>query len=184
MTTKPSPNATKMLKSIQEHFEQAFKSNFYSPLFRREYMHLFKIDHATDFSLSGNNDAYVFGLGIIDCWNFDKNIKKIESHINKKIDEELKQIRFFENLIPLVEKEKAEGIIEDAFTNAFNKTLQKTNKWKEAKEIRPVLLPLFLSQLNGNVHYDYQLVKNELTKSIARKTESDLNNLLYKKLCD
>ena len=38
MTTKPSPDAIKMLKSLEEHFNQAFDANKYSGLFRREYL--------------------------------------------------------------------------------------------------------------------------------------------------
>ena len=61
MSTKPSPDAMKMLKSIEEYFNQAFDANKYSALFRREYMKLFKVDRAFQISIYGSNDAYILG---------------------------------------------------------------------------------------------------------------------------
>ncbi len=75
MTTKPSPDAIKMLKSIEEHFHQAFNAGKYSALFCREFSHIFKIDQASQISIYGSNDAYIFGLGVIDCWNFEKKYR-------------------------------------------------------------------------------------------------------------
>lgn len=62
MTTKPSPDMAKMLKSIQEYFEEAFKNKVYSSLFRREFYRLFKLDHASCYSLLDSNDAYIWGI--------------------------------------------------------------------------------------------------------------------------
>lgn len=74
MLTKPSPDAIKMLNSIEGYFNKAFDSNKYSLLFRREFKRLFRVDMASHFSIMGSNDAYIFGLGIIDCWNFQKTL--------------------------------------------------------------------------------------------------------------
>ena len=78
MLTKPSPDAIKMLNSIEEYFNKAFDDNKYTSLFRREFKRLFRVDLASQFSIMGSNDAYIFGLGIIDCWEFQKNIERIE----------------------------------------------------------------------------------------------------------
>lgn len=117
MSTKPSPDAMKMLKSIERHFNQAFDTNKYSALFRREYMNLFKIDHAFQFSIYDGNDVYILGLGIIDCCDFEKNIEKIEIKVNNLIKEKKSRIHWFENLVPLVENDKKEGKIDNVFLN-------------------------------------------------------------------
>ena len=115
MTTKPSPDAIKMLKSLEEHFNQAFDANKYSGLFRREFSHIFKIGHASQISIYGSNDAYIFGLGIIDCWDFDRNVELIENKINEKVQEKEERIQWYENLIPLVEKDITEGKVDNVF---------------------------------------------------------------------
>ena len=115
MLTKPSPDAIKMLKSIEEHFNQSFNANKYSALFRREFMHLFEIDRATQFSIYGSNDAYILGLGIIDCWDFDKNINQIENNVNQIIKKTEDRILWLENLAPLIETDKKEGKVDDVF---------------------------------------------------------------------
>ena len=86
MLTKPSPDAIKMLNSIEEYFNKAFDNNKYSSLFRREFKRLFRVDFAFQFSIIGSNDAYIFGLGIIDCWEFPKNIEQIENKVNELIN--------------------------------------------------------------------------------------------------
>jgi hypothetical protein len=44
MLTKPSPDAIKMLHSIEEYFNKAFDDNKYTLLFRREFKRLFRVD--------------------------------------------------------------------------------------------------------------------------------------------
>ncbi len=184
MTTKPSPDMAKMLKSIQEYFEEAFKNKVYSSLFRREFYRLFKLDHASCYSLLDSNDAYIWGLGIIYCWDFDRNIENIVVLINKKLDKKLNQIRSFENLIPIVEKKKVEGTIDSTFMDVFNEIWKRIQTWKEVNEGRPVYLPIFLSQLRGNVNSDFQVVKKEIDEKIEWKKEFDFKNLLHQQLCD
>lgn len=182
MTTKPSPDAIKMLKSIQEYFEKAFKDEVYSPPFRREFYHLFKIDHASCYSLLGSNDAYIWGLGIIFCWDFDKNIENIVSLIKKNLNKRLNQIRCFENLIPIIEREKADGKIDDTFIDAFYKILEKTKIWKEGKEDRYTYLPIFFPNLKGNINSDFQIVKKEIYEKIKLEKVFDSRNVLYQQV--
>lgn len=184
MTTKLSPDAAKMLKSIQKYFEDAFKNNVYSHLFRREFYHLFKLEHASYHSLLGSNDAYIFGLGIIDCWDFDKNIENIVSLVNKNLQEKINQIRSFESFIPIVEQQLLEGKIDATFMEAFQEICKEIQKWKETKENKYIYLPMFLSQLEGNITSDFQVVKKEVCEKIKRKKQYDSEDLLYQQLCE
>ena len=120
--TKPSPDAMKMLNSLEEYFNKAFNDKKYTPLFHREFKRLFRIERASQFSILGSNDAYIWGLGIIDCWEFEKNIEQIENKINAVIKDKEQGILRFESILPLVEKEKTEGKLENAFIEQFYKT--------------------------------------------------------------
>lgn len=99
MLTKPSPDAIKMLNSIEEYFNKAFDDNKYTSLFRREFKRLFRVDLASQFSIMGSNDAYIFGLGIIDCWEFQKNIERIEKKVNELIKKKEQEISWFESIV-------------------------------------------------------------------------------------
>lgn len=184
MSTKPSPDAIKMLKSIEEHFNQAFDANKYSALFRREYMKLFKINHAFQMSIYGSNDAYILGLGIIYCWDFDKNIKQIETKVNNVIKEKEDRIRWFENLAPFVENEKKEGKVDDVYVEVFNQTLEEAHKWKEAVDDRYSHLPLVFNHLKGKTSSDYQIVKKELSQETEWRKEADSSDALYQQFCN
>lgn len=184
MSTKPSPDAMKMLKSIEEYFNQAFDANKYSALFRREYMKLFKVDRASQISKYGSNDAYILGLGIIDCWDFEKNIEKIEIEVNNVIKDKVNRIQWFENLIPLVEKDKKNGKIDNVFFEIFNQTLKEAHEWKDAVESQYTHLPLVVNHLKGNTSSDYQIVKKELSKITEWRKEYNKSNALYQQFCD
>ena len=184
MITKPSPDAMKMLNSIEEHFNKAFENNKYTPLFRHVFKHLFKKDEATQFSIMGSNDAFIWGLGIIDCWKFEKNIEQIENKVYEEIKKKEQAISKFESIVPLVEKEKNEGDLDDDFVKAFYKTLEKIHKWKEADTSYEEHLPFFLYQLNGNVHTDYLIVKKELSQEIEWRKDVDSSFILYQQFCD
>ena len=195
MLTKPSPDAIKMLKSIEEHFNQSFNANKYSALFRREFMHLFEIDRATQFSIYGSNDAYILGLGIIDCWDFDKNINQIENNVNQSIKKKEDRILWLENLAPLIETDKKEGKVDDVFVELFYKTLEEARKWREPEEGQYAYLPSVANHLKGNTSSDYKMVKKELAKKIELRKDADLFNAaflerrhnseaLYKQFCD
>lgn len=184
MSTKPSPDAMKMLKSIEEYFNQAFDANKYSALFRREYMKLFKVDRAFQISICGSNDAYILGLGIIDCWDFEKNIEEIEIKVDNVIKEKKNRIRWFENLVPLIEKDKKEGKIDNIFFEVFNQTLEEAHKWEDSVEVQYVYLPLVVNNLKGNTYSDYQIVKNELSRTTELRKEYDKSKALYKQFCD
>ena len=144
MLTKPSPDAIKMLNSIEEYFNKAFDDNKYTSLFRREFKRLFRVDQASQFSIMGSNDAYIFGLGIIDCWDFQKNIERIENKVNDLIKKKEQEISWFESIVPLVEEDKKEGKLEDAFVDDFFKDLDKVRKWKDGTDTHEYL-PLFLN---------------------------------------
>ncbi len=184
MSTKPSPDAMKMLKSIERHFNQAFDTNKYSALFRREYMNLFKIDHAFQFSIYDGNDVYILGLGIIDCCDFEKNIEKIEIKVNNLIKEKKSRIHWFENLVPLVENDKKEGKIDNVFFELFNQTLEEAHKWEDAVEGRYIHLPLVFNYLKGKRSFDYQIVKKELSKIAEWRKEYDNSDALYQNFCN
>lgn len=184
MLTKPSPDAMKMLNSIEEHFNKAFENNVYTSLFRREFKRLFKINRASHFSIMGSNDAYIVGLGIIDCWKFEKNIETIESKVNAVIKKNEQGISRFESIIPLVEKDKNEGKLEDAFVKTFYKTLNSIRKWHEADNPYEGFLPLFLNQLKGDAHSDYIIVKKELSRTTDLIKDFDSSKILYQQLCD
>lgn len=183
MLTKPSPDAMKMLNSIDEHFNKAFDNNEYTSLFRREFKNLFKINRASHFSIMGRNDTYIAGLGFIDCWKLEKNIETIESKVNAVIKKNEQGILRFESIVPLVEKDKNEGKLEDAFIEKFYKTLENVRKWREADDDHEYL-PLFLNQLKGNVHSDYSVVKKELSRKIDLSKDFDSSKVLYQQLCD
>lgn len=183
MLTKPSPDAMKMLNSIEEHFNKAFKNNEYTSLFRCEFKRLFRVDWASQFSIMGSNDAYILGLGIIDCWDFEKNIELIENKVNDVIKKEELEISWFESIVPIVEKDKIEGKLEDAFVEVFFKTLEKVRKWKDGTNTQEYL-PLFLNKLKGNAHSDYLFVKKELSQRIGWDKDFASSNMLYQQLCD
>lgn len=188
MLVKPSPDAIKMLKSIEEHFKQAFNTNKYSALFRREYMQLFKIDWAFQFPLYKRSDTCIFGLGIIDCWDFDKNIQQIEDKVNKSIKEKEDHILWFENLIPLVENDKKEGKIDDIFAKLFSETVDEARKWREAEDSKYDYLPSVIRHLKGNTSSDYQIVKKDFSKIVEWRKEWRIeavnSEALYKQFCD
>lgn len=183
MLTKPSPDAIKMLNSIEEYFNKAFDDNKYTSLFRREFKRLFRVDQASQFSIMGSNDAYIFGLGIIDCWDFQKNIERIENKVNDLIKKKEQEISWFESIVPLVEEDKKEGKLEDAFVDDFFKDLDKVRKWKDGTDTHDYL-PLFLNKLKGNVHSDYLLVQKELSQRIRWDMVFNSSNILYQQLCD
>lgn len=153
MLTKPSPDAIKMLNSIEEYFNKAFDDNKYTSLFRHEFKRLFRVDLAFQFSIMGSNDAYILGLGIIDCWEFEKNIKRIEDKVNDVIKKKEQKISWFESIVPIVQEDRKEGKLEDAFVEVFFKDLEKVRKWKDGTDTHEYL-PLFLNKLKGNVHSD------------------------------
>lgn len=183
MLTKPSPDAIKMLNSIEGYFNKAFDSNKYSLLFRREFKRLFRVDMASHFSIMGSNDAYIFGLGIIDCWNFQKNIERIENKVNELIKKKEQEISWFESVVPLVEEDSKEGILENAFVEEFFNDLEEIRKWKDGSDTHEYL-PFFLNKLKGNVHSDYLLVQKELSQRIRWDKVFDSSNTLYQQLCD
>lgn len=184
MSTKPSPDAIKMLKSIEEHFNQAFNTNKYSALFRREYMNLFKVNHAFHTSINGSNDAYIWGLGIIDCRDFEKNIEQIEIKVNNVIKETEYRIHWFENLVPLFENDKKGGKMDNVFFELFNQTLKEVHEWKDVVEGEYPHLPLVINHLKGNIFSDYQIVKKELSQRIEWIKEFDNSDALYQQFCD
>ncbi len=183
MLTKPSPDAMKMLNSISEHFNKAFDNNEYSSLFRREFRRLFRIDMASDFSIIGRNDVFIFGLGIIDCYEFEKNIKCIENRVNAVIKKKEQGVSWFERIVALVETDIIEGRLDNAFVEVFHETLDKVNKWKETDDAQ-VSLPRFLNKLKGDAHFDYRIVQKELSRKIGRKKVFDSSTILYQELCD
>ena len=185
MLTKISPNAIEMLKAIEKHFNEAFRAGKYSPLFRRQYTSIFNLNLAMDFSILGSNDVYIHGLGIIDCWEFDKNIRLIEEKVNKEISETEKRIRYLENMESFFEEEKSEGKIEKEYIDIFYDTLEEVKKkWEDTDEKHFALLPLFLKQLKGNLPLDYQIVKDELSRRIKWRKETESSSKLYQQLCD
>lgn len=183
MPTKPSPDAMKMLNAIEEHFNKAFDENRYTSLFRREFKHLFRVDMATQFSIMGSNDAYIWGLGIIDCWDLEKNIEEIENKVNTVIKKKEQSISRFESIVSLVEKDQTEGRLDDAFVDEFYKTLENIHNWKNADDTHNYL-PLFLNQLSGNAHSDYLIVKKDLSRKMEWSKEIDSLSELYQQLCD
>ncbi len=185
MLTKISPNAIEMLKAIEKHFNEAFRAGKYSPLFRRQYTSIFNLNLAMDFSILGSNDVYIHGLGIIDCWEFDKNIRLIEEKVNKEISETEKRIRYLENMESFFEEEKSEGKIEKEYIDIFYDTLEEVKKkWEDTDEKHFALLPIFLKQLKGNLPLDYQIVKDELSRRIKWRKETESSSKLYQQLCD
>ena len=184
MLTKPSPDAIKMLKSIEEYFNQAFSSNKYSVLFRREFYNLFKIDFASPFSIYGSNDAYILGLGIIDCWELEKNIERIENRVNSSIKEKEERILRLENLVPLVENDKKDGKIDSNFVELFYQTLEEAHKWETAEDDNCVHLPFILSSLNGKPSSDYKTVFQDLSQRVEWRKEAETSKDLYKQFCD
>ena len=184
MLTKPSPDAIKMLKSIEEYFNQAFSSNKYSALFRREFYNLFKIDFASPFSIYGSNDAYILGLGIIDCWELEKNIERIENRVNSSIKEKEERIQRLENLVPLVENDKKDGKIDSNFVELFYQTLEEAHKWETAEDDNCVHLPFILSSLNGKPSSDYKTVFQDLSQRVEWRKEAETSKDLYKQFCD
>lgn len=183
MLTKPSPDAIKMLNSIEEYFNKAFDNNKYSSLFRREFKRLFRVDFAFQFSIIGSNDAYIFGLGIIDCWEFPKNIEQIENKVNELIKKKEQEISWFESIVPLVEEDSKEGKLENAFVEEFFNDLEEIRKWKDGSDTHEDL-PFFLNKLKGNVHSDYLLVQKELSQRIRWDKVFGSSNMLYQQLCD
>ena len=183
MLTKPSPDAIKMLNSIEEYFNKAFDDNKYTSLFRREFKRLFRVDLASQFSIMGSNDAYIFGLGIIDCWEFQKNIERIEKKVNELIKKKEQEISWFESIVPLVEEDSKEGKLEDAFVEDFFNDLEKVRKWKDGSDTHEYL-PFFLNKLKGNVHSDYLLVQKELSQIIRWDKVFDSSNTIYQQLRD
>ena len=184
MTTKPSPDAIKMLKSLEEHFNQAFDANKYSGLFRREFSHMFKIDHASQISIYGSNDAYIFGLGIIDCWDFDRNVELIENKINEKVQEKEERIQWYENLIPLVEKDITEGKVDNVFVELFYKTLEEVRKWRKPEEERYAYLPLVVNHLKGTTSSDYKTIKQDLSDRAEWRKQFNVSDGLYQQFCE
>lgn len=181
MSTKPSPDAIKMLDLIDEYFNEMFKTSKYSPLFQREFFQLFKREYASAFSLLGSNDAYILGLGIIDCWDFDKNIKQIEEKVSRRIESKEEQIRFFENSMSYFETENLGGKLDNAFVTVFNETLKEIREWREANSTC-VHLPFFLNKLNGNVFTDYQIIKKELLEQVQSQKNSSISSALYQQV--
>ena len=174
----------KMLYLIEEHFNKAFENNEYTLLFRREFKCLFRIDWASQFSILGSNDAYIVGLGIIDCWDFEKNIKLIEGVIYKKIRVNEERILHLENVAPLVDKERKEGKIDNTFVELFDKTLEEAHRWKNADEQFYPHLPLVLNHLKGNVLSDYMIIKKELSERPRWMIDINSSGLLYQQFCD
>ncbi len=183
MITKPSPDAIKMINSIEEYFNKAFEDNKYTSLFRREFKRLFRVDRVSHFSIMGSNDTYILGLCIIDCKEFEKNIERIEKKVNDVIKKKEQEISWLESIVPLVEKDKIEGKLKDAFVEDFFKTIEKVRKWKDGADSQE-FLPLFLNKLKGNAHSDYLLVQKELSKRIEWDKVFDSSHMLYKQLCD
>lgn len=183
MLTKPSPDALKMLNSLDEYFNEAFNNNKYNLLFRREFKRLFKVDSASQFSIMGTNDVHISGLGIIDCWDFEKNIEQIENKVYDIIKKKEQGIIYFKNLVSLVEKDKFEGLLENDFIEAFYKILEEVRIWKDAGDIQEDL-PLFLDELNGDVHSDYSVAKKEISEIIRQDKEFASRDILYQQLCD
>lgn len=184
MTTKPSPDAIKMLKSLKEHFNQAFDANKYSAVFRREFSHMFKIDHAFQISIYGSNDAYILGLGIIDCWDFERNVELIENKINEKVRKKEERIQWFENLIPLVEKDKIEGKVDNVFVELFYQTLEEVRKWRKSEEESYAYLPLVVDHLKGTTASDYKTIKQDLSDRIKWRKQHNVSDELYQQFCE
>lgn len=182
MSTKPSPDALKMLHSINDYFKKLFKTSIYSHLFRREFFHRFKIERASAFSIFGN-DAYIVGLGLIDCWDFDKNISAIEKMINETIQCNQEKISHLNNLIPVVKKGIGEGRLEKEYWYLFNDILKEVQKWEDNVDDEYIYLPLFLNKLNGNVKSDYKIVIDHLKQSLNWKKDADKAIVLYQQLC-
>ncbi len=182
MSTKPSPDALKMLHSINAHFNKLFKANIYSHLFRREFIHRFKIEKASAFSIFGN-DAFMVGLGLIDCWDFDKNISAIEKKINETIQRNQEKISHLNKLIPVVTKEIREGRLDKDYWDLFNDTLKEVQKWEDNAVDEYIYLPNFINKLNGNVKSDYDVIIDHLKQRLNWKKEDDKANVLYQQLC-
>ena len=147
MTTKLSSDATKMIDSLENHFNDAFKAGKYSSMFHREFKRLFNPELASDFSFLSSNKVYIHGIGIIDCLDFNKNIELIENKVYNAINELEKHIHFFKKLVPFVEKEKSEGNVEDTFVELFYETLKEVKECKGKDEIEDSLSSLLFKQL-------------------------------------
>lgn len=184
MTTKPSPDAIKMLKSLKEHFNQAFDANKYSAVFRREFSHMFKIDRAFQISIYGSNDAYILGLGIIDCWDFERNVELIENKINEKVRKKEERLQWFENLIPLVEKDKIKGKVDNVFVELFYQTLEEVRKWRKSEEDSYAYLPLVVDHLKGTTASDYKTIKQDLSDRIKWGKQHNVSDELYQQFCE
>lgn len=182
MSTKPSPDALKMLHSINDHFKELFKTSIYSHLFRREFFHRFNIDRASAFSIFGN-DAYIVGLGLIDCWDFDKNISAIEKKINETIQCNQEKISHLNSLIPVVTKDIREGKLDKEYWDLFKDTLKEVQKWENNAGDEYIYLPHFLNKLNGNIKSDYKIIIERLKQSLDWKNDDDKANVLYQQLC-
>lgn len=182
MCTQPSPDASKMLHSIYEHFIRLFKANKYSHLFRREFLHLFKIESASSFSIFGN-DAYIVGIGLIDCWDFDKNISAIEKKVNETIKYNQEKVSLLNNLAPIVLKEIQEGRLDKDYLNLFNDIIKDVQKWEDNVGDEYIYLPYFIKKLNGDIKTDYQIIVTELKQHLTWKKDDDKTNVLYHQLC-
>ncbi|MBD5197508.1 MAG: hypothetical protein HDS89_08695 [Bacteroidales bacterium] len=182
MSTKPSPDALKMLHLIDDYFNGLFKNNKYSDLFQREFRHLFKIERASAFSVFGN-DAYIVGLGLIDCWDFDKNIGVIETKVNETLQRNQEIIAHLKNLTPVVKKEIRDGRLDKDCWEIFNDKLKEVKKWEESIDEPYTYLPFFLRKLNGNIKDDYQIIVDEFKRDLNWKKDYDRVSVLYQQLC-
>ena len=121
----------------------------------------------------------MWGLGIIDCWDLEKNIELIENQVNKNIATYEEQIKWFENVKPIVEREKTEGKVDSDFVEIYYKTIEEAHEWRDNKESGHVYLPFVITNLKGNGLSDYCIVKKYLLGKKEQKIESNISNVLY-----
>lgn len=140
---------------------------------------MFKIDRAFQISIYGSNDAYILGLGIIDCWDFERNVELIENKINEKVRKKEERLQWFENLIPLVEKDKIKGKVDNVFVELFYQTLEEVRKWRKSEEDSYAYLPLVVDHLKGTTASDYKTIKQDLSDRIKWGKQHNVSDELY-----
>ncbi len=113
-----------------------------------------------------------------------KNIEHIENEINKIVEKKEECIQWLENLIPLVEKDKTEGKVDNVFVELFYQTLEETRKWRNVEDGNYAYMPIVVKHLKGNTSSDYKTIKQDLCIGTELRKQCNISEDLYQQFCE